>query len=109
MSTRAIRDCHHRVSGCWNPRPLVGRWCEDAPTLGAEVAVKASVHTLGGLSAHADQADLLWWCQGFAEPPEKVFITHGEDTASENLSSVLVSELGWARPIRPKRGESFPC
>ena len=77
--------------------------------LGAEVAVKASVHTLGGLSAHADQADLLWWCQGFAEPPEKVFITHGEDTASENLSSVLVSELGWARPIRPKRGESFPC
>jgi metallo-beta-lactamase family protein len=77
--------------------------------LGAEVAVKASVHTLGGLSAHADQADLLWWCQGFAEPPEKVFITHGEDTASENLSSVLVSELGWARPVRPKRGESFPC
>lgn len=77
--------------------------------LGTEVPVKASVHTLGGLSAHADQADLLWWSQGFAEPPEKVFITHGEDTASENLSSVLVSALGWARPIRPKRGESFPC
>lgn len=77
--------------------------------LGKEVPVKASIHTLGGLSAHGDQADLLWWCQGFESAPRKVFVTHGEDTASENFSQALKEELGWAHVIRPKRGELYPC
>lgn len=76
--------------------------------LGKEVPVKASVHTLGGLSAHADQADLLWWCQGFRVPPSKVFITHGEPEPAQNFADVLTHELGW-KPVLPKRGEMFPC
>ncbi|MFZ9345542.1 MAG: MBL fold metallo-hydrolase RNA specificity domain-containing protein [Burkholderiaceae bacterium] len=77
--------------------------------LGREVPVKALVHTLGGLSAHGDQADLLWWCQGFTAPPQKVFITHGEAQAAENFAQVLTSELGWAHAVRPQRGELYPC
>ncbi len=76
--------------------------------LGKEVPVKASVHTLGGLSAHADQADLLWWCQGFRSPPAKVFITHGEPEPAQNLADVLRQELGW-NPVLPQRAEMFAC
>ncbi len=77
--------------------------------LGQEVPVKASIHTVGGLSAHGDQSDLLWWCQGFEHEPSKVFITHGERAASENFAVVLQSELGWRAPIIPQRGQLFPC
>lgn len=77
--------------------------------LGREVPVKASIHTLGGLSAHGDQADLLWWCQGFSQAPKKVFVTHGEEQAAANFSRVLASELGWAHAMQPHRGELYPC
>jgi metallo-beta-lactamase family protein len=77
--------------------------------LGKEVAVKASVHTLGGLSAHGDQADLLWWCKGFQTPPKKVFVTHGEETARDNFIGALQQELNWQHVIAPKRGELYPC
>lgn len=77
--------------------------------LGKEVPVKASVHTLGGLSAHGDQADLLWWCRGFESQPKKIFVTHGEDLASENFAQALHTELGWDHVIRPKKDDLYPC
>jgi metallo-beta-lactamase family protein len=76
--------------------------------LGKEVPVKASVHTLGGLSAHGDQADLLWWCHGFRAKPARVFITHGELEPAQNFADLLRQELGWLAAL-PKRGEMFPC
>jgi metallo-beta-lactamase family protein len=45
---------------------------------GEEVPVRASVHTIGGLSAHADQAGLLNWLKGFERSPNTVFVVHGE-------------------------------
>ncbi|MEN9759195.1 MAG: hypothetical protein RL676_344 [Pseudomonadota bacterium] len=77
--------------------------------LGKEVPVKASVHTLGGLSAHGDQADLLWWCQGFEQPPKKIFITHGEKAASATLSDALATELGWEHIVLPQAGTLYSC
>ena len=76
--------------------------------LGKEVPVKASVHTLGGLSAHADQADLLWWCKGFRAKPAKVFITHGELEPAQSFAGVLQRELGW-NAVLPTRGDIFSC
>jgi metallo-beta-lactamase family protein len=77
--------------------------------LGQEVPVKASIHTVGGLSAHGDQSDLIWWCRGLQHEPTKVFITHGERSASDNFAAVLQSELGWKAPTIPERGQLFPC
>jgi metallo-beta-lactamase family protein len=77
--------------------------------LGKEVPVKTSVHTLGGLSAHGDQADLLWWCQGFEKPPKKIFITHGEQAASATLSDALATELGWEHIVLPQAGTLYSC
>ena len=49
------------------------------------VAVKAKVFTIGGFSAHADQDDLLEWISNFESNP-RVFVVHGEPTASEALA-----------------------
>jgi metallo-beta-lactamase family protein len=77
--------------------------------MGKEVAVKASVHTIGGLSAHADQAGLLRWLKGFKKPPEKIFVIHGESHASGNFAEVIRQELGWQHVAIPERGDLFPC
>jgi len=55
---------------------------------GVPHAVAARVHTLGGFSAHGDQADLLrWYEQIEGRPP--VWLVHGESTASRALCDVL--------------------
>ena len=52
------------------------------------VAVKAKVFTIGGFSAHADQNDLLEWVGHFESTP-RVFVVHGEATASETLAEKI--------------------
>ena len=46
------------------------------------------MHTLGGLSAHGDQADLLRWYDSFAGRPP-VYLVHGEVPSSEALAVKL--------------------
>ena len=53
------------------------------------VAVKAKVFTIGGFSAHADQKDLLEWTSHFSESRPRVFVVHGESTASEALAEKI--------------------
>jgi metallo-beta-lactamase family protein len=38
---------------------------------------RATVHTIGGLSAHADRDALLGWLRGFQTPPARTFVVHG--------------------------------
>ncbi len=52
------------------------------------VAVRAKVFTIGGFSAHADQTDLLEWVSHFESNP-RVFVVHGEATASEALAKEI--------------------
>ena len=54
-----------------------------------EVAVRAKVHTIGGFSAHADQKELVTWIGHFKNPKLKVFVIHGEETASLALAQTL--------------------
>lgn len=54
-----------------------------------DVQVRAAIHTLGGFSAHADQKALEAWLRGVSPSPEKVFLVHGEETASEALAERL--------------------
>ncbi|MFH0845484.1 MAG: MBL fold metallo-hydrolase RNA specificity domain-containing protein [Pseudomonadota bacterium] len=55
---------------------------------GEKVAVKARLFTIGGLSAHADQNDLMEWVSHFESHP-KTFIVHGEATASKVLGQKI--------------------
>jgi metallo-beta-lactamase family protein len=57
--------------------------------LGSEIAVKASIHTLGGFSAHAGQTQLLNWLGHFRAPMPRLHLVHGEPDKSEALAEKI--------------------
>ncbi|MBK7334534.1 MAG: MBL fold metallo-hydrolase [Betaproteobacteria bacterium] len=69
------------------------------------VPVRASVHTIGGLSAHADQSGLLGWLEGFQSPPARVFVVHGERETSVAFADVMRERLHWPSIETPARGD----
>jgi metallo-beta-lactamase family protein len=56
---------------------------------GEKIPVRASVHTMGGLSGHAGQTDLLRWFDSFAASRPRVFLTHGEDKGRKTLGKII--------------------
>ncbi len=54
-----------------------------------EIAVNATIYNFTGLSAHADRDGLLKWINSFTRKPDKVFITHGEDSVCEQFAGSL--------------------
>jgi metallo-beta-lactamase family protein len=55
---------------------------------GERIRVRARMHTIGGLSAHADQGQLLAWYGHFHSHPP-VALVHGEDEARGALAELL--------------------
>ncbi|MBN8653065.1 MAG: MBL fold metallo-hydrolase [Cytophagales bacterium] len=72
---------------------------------GEEVPVKCHVKTIHGLSAHADQSELLQWLENFKDSPKFTFITHGEKTSAETFAEKIKAK-GW-NVIVPEYLESF--
>jgi metallo-beta-lactamase family protein len=75
---------------------------ETVRIFGEEIKVNAKRHTIGGLSAHADQAGLLEWYGHFKKHPP-VYLVHGEDPAREKLAELLHQQFG-ARAVLTKPG-----
>jgi metallo-beta-lactamase family protein len=59
---------------------------------GEEIRVAARVHTIGGLSAHADQNGLKNWYANFQGRPP-VTLVHGEERSITSLSKHLYQQL----------------
>jgi metallo-beta-lactamase family protein len=59
---------------------------------GEEIAVKAHIHEITGLSAHADQGQLLDWASHF-QPPRLTILIHGELEAALTLEKLLEERL----------------
>lgn len=58
-----------------------------------EIEVRARIHTIGGLSAHADRSGLLaWYASGPDHPP--VALAHGENPARSALAAELERRYG---------------
>lgn len=55
---------------------------------------KAKVTEIGGLSAHADQGELIAWLKTFEAPPAQVYLVHGEPSAQDALRIKIKDELG---------------
>lgn len=66
--------------------------------MGETVNVGATVHTIGGFSAHADQEELIEWLQHFKKQP-KVILVHGEPGAQEALQQEVEQRLGYRPDI----------
>lgn len=72
---------------------------------GEKIAVRAKTFTIGGLSAHADQKDLLAWVAPFAEKARpKVFVVHGEPMACRALADEIKKRYG-LDVFAPRAGE----
>jgi len=101
------RILHHLKNNIWRPQCHVvivgyqaigtlGRrlvdGAEEIKLWGDTYRVRATVHTIGGLSAHADQPDLLDWYASFADRPP-VYLVHGEERAQVPLLQRLRDDL----------------
>jgi metallo-beta-lactamase family protein len=69
---------------------------------GEQQAVRARIFTIGGLSAHADQAALLGWLGKFRRAPRQTWIVHGETVASQALLE-RVRARGWNAALPSQR------
>ncbi|MBL9007682.1 MAG: MBL fold metallo-hydrolase [Myxococcales bacterium] len=74
---------------------------------GQMVPVRAQVEVIDGLSAHADQSELMRWLSGFKTPPQKTYIVHGEPGPAQTLASLLKERLGWSAAVAVD-GETIP-
>lgn len=115
----AGRILHHLKHGLWQPDTAViivgyqgegtlGRLLVDGAKsvkiFGESVAVKASIHTLNGFSAHAGQSALLKWFGSLAASKPKVVLTHGEARGREPLAKLIRQRHG-LKPILPELGD----
>ena len=57
---------------------------------GEEIIVNASIHTIGGFSAHADQDDLLRWLKPTKNA--RVYMVHGEVPVMEDFKATLAQQ-----------------
>ncbi|MDF0717920.1 MBL fold metallo-hydrolase [Muricauda sp. 334s03] len=62
---------------------------------GKYIPIKAKVHHLESLSAHADQAELLTWMGSIKNIPEKVFLVHGERSVMDTYGKKIHEKFGW--------------
>ncbi|MFA3789974.1 MBL fold metallo-hydrolase RNA specificity domain-containing protein [Aliiglaciecola sp. SL4] len=65
---------------------------------GETIAVKAQIHTMGGFSAHASQAQLIQWAAGFTTKKPQLFLVHGEEKAKLTLQEAF-KKVGWQATI----------
>lgn len=63
--------------------------------LGQMRPVRARVVQLGGFSAHADRDELMAWLARLKKAPRRVFVTHGEETASTAFAEHIRARMGW--------------
>ncbi len=56
---------------------------------GKRFEIRAAVHQMTGYSAHADQADLIRFVEGFEDRPGRIRLVHGEEAAKEALAAEL--------------------
>ena len=62
---------------------------------GQMIPVRARIARVDSMSAHADSQEIVRWLRGFARPPKRTFIVHGEPPAMQALQALVTRELGW--------------
>jgi metallo-beta-lactamase family protein len=117
----AGRILHHLQQNLWKPetfvlmvgyqaRGTVGRRLVDGARHvkihGEKIAVKATVRTLGGFSAHAGQKDLLGWVDTVAPSRPVMVLTHGEDPQRRALAQCIRQQYR-LKTLLPTQGDTI--
>lgn len=66
----------------------------EVSVLGDRLPVRATIHTLGGFSAHAGQTELVDWLMPLVSASPLILLTHGEDEARGVLASKIEERCG---------------
>jgi metallo-beta-lactamase family protein len=66
---------------------------------GEEIPVNCRVREVHGLSAHADQTELIRWLSTIKKSPKFTFVTHGELESATAFSSLIETQLKWKTMI----------
>lgn len=102
------KECHLVMVG-FQARGTLGRKIVDGARYirlwGETIRVAAQIHTVGGLSAHADCNGLVNWYRQFQEGPA-VALVHGEPQAMDPLASRLRDGLA-RQVIIPEHGTTL--
>lgn len=107
----AGRIRHHLKHNLWRPQSTIlfvgyqspgtlGRalveGARQVRLFGETIEVRANIQVLAGVSGHADNEGLMRWAAGFKDhKPQRVFVTHGEDTVCDIFANRLTAELGY--------------
>ena len=104
------RECSIVITGFQAAGSLGRRLVDGARRVrifGEELAGRARIYTIGGLSAHADRQGLLDWLGHFAKPPERTFVVHGEAGTATAFAATISERLHWPRVVVPEYGATF--
>lgn len=101
--TSTILFVGYQAQGTLGRRLLDG--ARRVKVLGEEVAVHARIASLPGLSAHADQQQIMDWVGRLPRPPLQTILVHGEPEARTALARLLIA--AGHRVIMPGLGESL--
>jgi len=71
---------------------------------GERIPVRATISTMGGFSAHADQKGLLEWFAAVAPSKPRLIVTHGENRA-RGVFSNLIHSAHRIKPDCPELGD----
>jgi len=102
-----IPDTAVLIVGFQSPGTLGRKLVDGAKSVnmfGDEIPVRASIHTMGGFSAHADQRGLLDWFSTLAPSRPRTIITHGEDRVRNVFGDLIHSRYG-LKTERPALGD----
>ena len=72
---------------------------------GEKIQVNAEIHSLEGFSGHADREGIIQWIKSFKNKPKKIFLVHGEEEATEEISR-KIEEESKIKTYIPELGES---
>lgn len=78
---------------------------EEIKIHGQYFKVKAKIVNIDSFSAHADYSEILNWLGTAKKAPMKVFVTHGEASASDSLRQKIEEKFNWNVEV-PFLGES---
>ena len=100
----AIVFCGFQSQGSFGRRLVDG--AKQVRMYGEEIDVRASMHTLGGFSAHADQKALLDWVAAFKKKPSTAYVVHGEAGPAQVLADEMQRRYGITSVV-PNVGQTF--
>ena len=63
---------------------------------GEEVQINAEIHSIEGMSAHADAQQVVDWLKTAPHKPRQVLLTHGEPGPADLMRQRIEKSLGWS-------------